>query len=331
MSTLKRKLIDPEYRNIYNAISSSVRKSLSNCTQDEPQMVANLVYNLPHAINKIRFSGTLKLSCSGIFIHATPKVTSSNFPKDGKKSVELGDLLLLLSDASDRKRAILLQAKKTSRLPIKPDNRSQHYLYAMQPHFTYIDSGLYLTGKQRRITGRDLYNGCKYLLINDTRKPLRINPKFMFFGSTSPNQTSWVAQPTWSNLSHYHSFEEELFFFILGNAGKPYNPFPHGNNRNWDRVIHDLKEVIPTKPSSLVSNSSAGTISTRGYMNCFLSGQPVKSSILANASSISGLKYYPQPNTDDPPMVPPRFEESFNDSLSGMSIIEFKWTNTQES
>lgn len=333
MSTPRSKVTDPEYQSICNAISSSVRRSFADPTQNEPQMVANLVYHIPYAINRIRLTSKQQLSSNGIFIHQTPKVKCSGFPKRTPASVELGDLLLLVTDSDGKRRALILQAKKTPVIPAETDNKNQHHLYAKQPHFTYVHSGPHLNDQTRRITGLDVYNGCKYVLIleQDNRAvDYRWDKRDSQDGINSQPPVAWVAQPSWPELTHYRSFEQELVDFILGFAGKPYEPGPHGNNKNWDRVIQDLKNVVPNKQSALVSNASGGTVTTRGYPYCFLSGQPFESSILTRAFSVPTLRCFPQPIDDGPPKIPPRPEEPSEESLSGMSILEFKFTETEQ-
>lgn len=334
MNKPKYLLPDSDYHSICTAIASSVRHSFADPSHTEPQMVANLVYHMPHAINNIPFSGKHKLSCNGIFIHQTPKVTCKDFPEELPASVELGDLLLLITDCENNKRALLLQAKKTNNIPVKPDNTNQYHLYAKQPHFKYVNSGKYLTGEKRRITGLDVYNGCKYVLILEPNKGGAINYQWdnrdSNNGFESQPCVAWVAQPTWPELTHYRSFEQELVDFIIGYAGKPYNSCPHGNDKNWDRVIEDLIKVVSKKVSSLMSAASSGTVTTRGNIYSFLSGQPFKSSILTNAFSIPSLLNYKKLVYDGPPEVPPLNEETVEDSHSGISIVELKWTKTQE-
>ena len=162
-----------DLNNLFYVIGSVINNALSDIGKSEPQLVANLVWEIPRAINNLRFSNGEKITSGGVFVHAQPFVKCKNFPDQTKKAVEIGDLLLLRTEVSGEKitnrRALMLQAKKVSSYSIKPDNVNQHYLYATWPSFEYTRSTEELNGKGRCVTGLDLYNATRYLLINNTK------------------------------------------------------------------------------------------------------------------------------------------------------------------
>ena len=75
-------------KQLYRLIVRSVYQSL-NMQQREPQIIANLVWNLPRNINK----SVRGVRVGGVFVHASPLVGSPQFPQSG--AVEIGDRLLL--------------------------------------------------------------------------------------------------------------------------------------------------------------------------------------------------------------------------------------------
>jgi hypothetical protein len=327
-------LSESEYSLLCDAVSSSVRKALSNPEQLEPQLVANLVYRIPHAINQCSIGSKYRLTCSGVFIHQTPKVTIKHFPIAKPQSVELGDLLLLLHDGDGRSRALILQAKKTAGIPVKPDNQNQHYLYALQPTFEYINSGTRLNKQKRRITGIDVYNGCKYILLRDPCKDRSTTCRWTERDGYNNGQhqppVAWVAQPAWPELTHYRSFEHELIDFILGYAGKPYALPVHGNNKNWDCVINDLIQAVPNKFSRTMANATGGAHSKRACCFDFLSGE-TNSAWAWTAESCKEVLTYPSAiGNDVPPQVPNREDETSTDAPSALSIISFNWTTRRD-
>jgi len=231
---------------IEKAILKGLQGALSNTNQHEPQLVANLVWHIPNAIN---VESSLPIKAAGVFIHQTPKVKSGRFKNH--ESVELGDLLLL-REKGKKTRALLLQAKKVDCIPEIPKNDDQHYLYAKQPRFKYVNSGKRLNGRIRRITGLNTYDGCQYLLVN--KKP-KIN-----------GPLAWTAHPSSVNsrLTHYSDFANVLVDFILGYDGRECNGKPYPSSKNWDRVIDDMVKVITSRESVYMSRVTGNETSERG-------------------------------------------------------------------
>lgn len=234
---------------ISKAIMLALKKSLVNVSKDEePQLVANLVWHIPAEIKAI---AGLQIKSAGVFIHQTPKVRSNTFKKH--KSVELGDLLLLRCDKKGgQSRALLLQAKRVDGIPTTPDNADQHFLYGRQPRFEYVHKPL--ERKFRKITGLSAYDGCQYLLINKSQGVC--------------GHSIWVAHPSLPQLSYYCNFSKVLVDFILGFAGREYSRKPRVNGKNWDMVIDDLVRHVPPKGSSEMSRASINNINTRGVFFC---------------------------------------------------------------
>lgn len=111
-----------------HAVSCAVGDAFWYTTRSEPQLVANLVWQLPKYINAASLSGSTKVKAGGVFVHARPFVACTSFPEPKPASVEIGDLLLLRTLVVNKKveeqHALLLQAKKAS-IPATPDNSNQ--------------------------------------------------------------------------------------------------------------------------------------------------------------------------------------------------------------
>lgn len=65
---------------LQTAVCKALRDSLSD-TAHEPQLVANLVWELPRHINNISSTSGLKVAAGGIFVHSQPCVTCEGFPE----------------------------------------------------------------------------------------------------------------------------------------------------------------------------------------------------------------------------------------------------------
>ncbi len=314
---ITRNTVDPfEHSKLCAAVASALEHACEDISLSEPNLVARLVYCIPNWVNKANIrsniGGICKLSVGGIFIHQRPKVKFPHFPDTSQKSIELGDLLLLVKGENGDQRAIMLQAKKTKQVPTTPDNKNQHHLYANQPRFEYLNLKTSTIDKHRHITGLDVYDGCKYLLFNAYPQP--------------KEPLAWTAHPSLPELTHYQTFEDELIDFILGYAGKPYTS-PRGNNQDWDRVIEDLIVASTDVNLSEKLASTNGVLSKRtNIVACFLSGESNMISVLDSTFDRQGLPHL-NPFTSDsqPPFVPEQDDKSTNDSASGISIIEFQW------
>ncbi len=179
-----------------------------------------------------------------------------------------------------------MQAKKANSFPVKPASSNQHHLYSKWRTFEYVRAGPALDGKRRHITGNDVYNGAKYLLIDNgnrnTGMSFLLEFCILFHRRILPEILT--AQPYQPVLKHYDCFLREVVAFILGDAGKPYAvPVPR-NQRNWDRVISDLVKVSAQSKSVFVRRASAGEFDRRGL------GRLLQSECSTNCRKIQGLE-----------------------------------------
>jgi hypothetical protein len=324
---LIRVFSDTETFDLLARVGRAVAEAFKNPSQSEPQLVANLVWHVPNAINSVAWGGPTNVKAGGIFVHAQPFAASIKFPQKIPESVELGDLLLLrtLCRAGEviERRALLLQAKKAPSLPAKPDNENQHYLYAHWPSFEYAKRSGELTEKPRSVRGPDLYNGAKYLLLAPESStavseccweyPFTLwDPKFTCCRMST-------AQPTMPELSHYECFTKELVEFICGDRGKPFVNPPPRRKRGWDKVMHDLIEQTAQRKSAFMKRASIGS-GKRGVCTEFVIG----------LESVGSLSRERKPSLivsqggDAPPEVPPEVTETISDGGDGgISVIEF--------
>lgn len=323
---MKFSLTPLEYCELTSAVRDAVKSALSS-SRSEPNLVASLVCEIPKQVNALGPLGSYQIQSGGVFVHAQPFVKCADFPEPKPESVEIGDLLLVRSEVShgaiDNRRALLLQAKKTSSLPATPDNKNQHHLYANWPSFKYVRSGPKLNGKKRHITGPDLYSAAKYLLIFDPIYSLGVSasciPSIHRGGCIAA-----TAAPSSPKLSNYRCFSAELTDFLLGDSGKPFVSPPPGRARKWDRVIDDLISTTAAKKSAFVGRASspATRSANRGtgiYFALTQDAEVSKHSVFhrftkkLTAADLDG--------SDDPPFDDYHPEE--NDEPRGISVIEF--------
>lgn len=311
---------------IGDAVAAALSNAFKNLKQTEPQLVANLVFEFPREINKIKLSGTKKLTAGGVFVHSRPFVTCKSFPNSTPASVEIGDLLLIrtliVNSKVAEKRALLLQAKKTNGISTVPDNPNQWHLYEQWPAFTYAPRSGGLTGKPRHIKEPDMYEAAKYLLIGQgsvTRGrhctccidwTLRWHRRW-------PNICLYhTAQPTTPEISRFRCFAGELVEFLEGYAGKVFAK-PKPRTRGWDRVIQDLIDET-AKAKTIYAGRAAGQSTSamrgNGALSCSLADQ-------SSFSLFRGGSDGEASNFDEPPNVPD--EWSGDSDGGGISIIEF--------
>lgn len=307
---------------MFEVISNSLTSAFSHTGISEPQLIANLVWHLPRALNAYKISNRYSVESGAVFVHGQPFVECSDFPVHPPSSVEIGDLLLIKTlkkrGLPTERSALLLQAKKFHSFPVSPDNENQLHLYNGWPTFKYVRSGP-LTGKRRHPTGLDLYNGAKYLLISETPDlmPHGICP-LCFYGLTHSSCSHQTAQASKPKLSNYTCFALELLNFIIGNAGKKFVTPPPKKTRGWDRVIQDLVSSTSYKTSVFIQKASSGVSKSRG-ISCFISGQFVAGSTLMIRMP-SDLELVG--DADEPPRVPENWPDE-NSDHEGISIIEF--------
>jgi len=235
--------------------------------------------------------------------------------------VELGDLLLVRTGIHNGKvhdrRALLLQAKKTSGIPATPDNASQHHLYATWPTFTYVRSGPRLNGKKRHVRVPNPYSGAKYFLIGERPVPGYChNPLAHLIGIHEECQLH-LAEPTQPTISAYRCFFQEMLDFILGNTGREYLTPPPNRTRGWDRVIEDLLNQTARRESAYTRR--AGIIGgLRGQALIFTAGEFGAGGVLVGRIPATLLQ---RREDDIPPTETP--ENWPEGEGGGVSIIEF--------
>lgn len=304
-----------------DAICNALHRALHDHTKPEPQLVANLVFELPKQINMITPTGTTKVRAGGIFVHAQPFVTCKSFPDSIPKSVEIGDLLLIRTLVKNNtvieRRALLLQAKKAKSIPAVPDNENQWHLYERWPEFTYASKSVELTGKIRHIKEPDMYDAAKYWLLGSERHchPHILHTCLMSIFYNYPDVFGhYTAQPTRPDISRYRLFASEILDLLIGNAGKTFITPPPGTN-GWDQVIDDLINVTGKARSKLIAhsaNQSGRSARGNGIFSFMTSAGQSSHYLVANGDGTE--------NSDRPPDVPNEWVQSDEDS--GISIIE---------
>lgn len=320
-------LSSSEMLRIADAVSKAIFQAFQ-ANSEEPQLVANLVWQLPHHINQIQFQGPSKVSAGGVFVHARPFVTCNSFPEKEPESVEIGDLLLIRTlvekEVVVERRALLLQAKKVKGIPAKLDHQNQWHLYERWPQFTYAARSGALKGKTRHITEPDMYDAAKYLLIEADPAACHWHPMccvdwpIHLLGYWPHLCRHHTAQPTKPEISRYRCFAGELLEFLAGNAGKIFVDPPTGAD-GWDQVIHDLiTETVNAKTIFMGRAAEKGTKADRGNGVLFMS-QP--------AATQQGLNKHflvvdgeAKGNDNEPPNLPNEWDKDSDGG--GISIIE---------
>ncbi len=203
----------------------------------EPQIIAHMLSEWYSSMSPASPSdwsyrlGNISITVGAAFAHQKPRVKWRTMNKncsirDRKEYIELGDLLLVnaLKSSTDRENiryyAMLLQAKKlkdeTTSIKLPQFCQQQYDLYHLWPKFDYYKTAG-LTGS-RRVTGLDMYNAAKYLVIGQG--------------------VSVTACPT-DPASHIAQFDYELLMLLLGMAGKKFTLDDECTN-GWSQVIRDI-------------------------------------------------------------------------------------------
>lgn len=326
---------------ILSIIANGLAKVFKDTNRTEEIIVADLVINLPKIINTelspLFRRYRINAQSGSVFVHGKPWAKSAFFPESTPKSVEIADLLLIMTyvqlDGSISRNSLLLQAKMVDQIPFIPDHHNQHHLYVYWPKFEWIDQSPKLNGKVRNVTAPGLYQGYNYLLIGKNSSNISIKgitlESIIELELCCNDTTAVCAQPDYKKLSHYRSFINTLYDFIFGNTGRPFI-FQPKNSLNWDQVITDLMEVTAEKVSRYIERASSGKVYKRGR-GVILSGD------LSN--SLGGLLSYPKEtvmehqgliNEDSIPPDEPLFvnDEDLPDP-GGVPIIEIKISEEQ--
>lgn len=253
-----RRRSDPEWvqasRDLTNLIQRDAQENLPKSlrTQDiveqhlrglsEPERVFNLFFS-DEAVRmwkKLFLSLSLFPYClryETIFTHQKPSV---QFPVNGKRGCELGDVLVLIrDDVEERMSAMFWQAKMIEEWPPKTDTK-QWELYTRWPEFEYGPKH----GLRRR---RDLRFpgpvGCaKYLLLDQPTRRV---------WSTVAMATSAVAD-----------IDEQISALFEGLDARPVSWTREAAKSDWDELIHDLIEYTAEAP--LPSKQIGGVEGQRG-------------------------------------------------------------------
>ena len=311
----------------FRAIHAAITDSFHDTSLSEPNMVARFMYEIVQRVNSIQ---PCSVRAGGVFVHASPLVSCGDFPRATPASVELGDLLLIRSELVNGKRtkqaALILQAKKTDRLPCAPDNENQYHLYSSWPTFTYARVGRCgqnqgqspLVGKSRTIRCNDISNGTKYLLINNSDTGWGNFSCCTNHCCCLPSGACDIAATaiaTTNELSNYECFAHELVRFILDFGGKPFALPPERWSRNWDRVMEDLLTNVAKLTSIFTGRAAKQANSARGTgVYIFIDNLDARSCLISRG--------VPCGSSND---GPPRNDEHFRDDgePSGIAVLEF--------
>ena len=244
-------------------IVREIRQVLTDAVRDkhqkERQLVANLVRELPRAVNHklapIFQNHGVGLSAAGILARESVLVEVTDGSRAKARGTEIGDLLLVVSlcqnSGAVNRTALLLQARRsTGEYPPQPENSVRHQLYSCWPEFTYVKAGPDLNGCQRRVGPPHLYNGAKYLFLRSGDCPW---PPFFCHDAgararwnlacSNPFQLfSYTAFPTSPELTNFNCLVTELYDLLFGNGGRRFRFRPEGHT-DWDQVITDLVEA----------------------------------------------------------------------------------------
>jgi hypothetical protein len=309
-----------EYSKLENAVETAISATFSNISKPEPQLIANLAWEFPSAINNL---GLKNISAGGVFCHQRPHVMYKPFPDPRHKSVEVGDILIIRKLVKRKEivdtRALLFQAKKIYKLDTQPDNLNQWRLYADWPVFTYTCPKT-LAGKKRHIREPDMYDAAKYLLIVDGQSACE---EFAYCHLKHSEHCCNIltAQPRQPQIGGYQCFIHEILEFIYGNAGKPFET-PDPGTRGWNQFIFDQIAATAELTSTYIKTASSGKAIKRGTGDLFycLRGFTSAQSIFRPAV----LKDLTNKNDFKDSEIPPRGIDSWPSGPDGdgMALVE---------
>lgn len=350
------------YLEISGKSLEAIHRSFEDITVSEPQLVANLVFNIAQVFKNVSLSNHVQIKAGGIFVHQVPLV---RYFHKIPKTIELGDLLLLRSQVDNGKvvdrRAMLLQAKKIKNGTSQPSNKAQNNLYTYWPEFEYVKSGA-LNGQKRHIVGLDIHSACKYLLIqtNSIHSEICCNILDYFFDiagycrdinihedicgfhhdllkacccSSFQFTCSFTAQPT-QPLSYYRNLVIELTSFILGDTGKTFSEESVLNDCGWNQVIYDLIHStaklcsVYTERASQRKNASRGQFLQKLFCTAtdstFLFGGLDSSPPFTMGEALIAQESVPVQERVLPQGDGDGFDSQIEDENRGISIIHFR-------
>lgn len=312
-------------------ISHILSRAFGDFRQNEPQLVANLVFHLTRGINNASIRSIFQscncdISAGGVFVHQQPQVSCSSFPSSSTRAVEIGDLLLVISFTNGRggtvRRALLLQAKKALRhFRGNPGNTNQHHLYAFWPTFSYVRAGS-LNGQSRSVNLGDVQNGCKYLMLGP--QICVFEPFCIDFDELDPrviSMRSCTAFPTYPDLSGFRSFVGELLNLLLVRGGERFHYEPDSSNQSWDRVVTDLITLTANRISIYMGRASGTNRQESRGQGVFLVNKD--KAILKTLFGKNLTENYENIlfGGEEPPNIGD-YESVDNDEGAGMSIVE---------
>lgn len=307
---------------IFNEITDAVESSLINRGLSEPYLVARLVKDIPNAINNdiaplFRQNGC-DVSAYGVFVHQQPQVKTNSYPDPTPAAVEIGDLLLIHTNIDARgntKRfALLLQAKKVSKIPAKPDNKNQLHLYLNWPAFEYVRSPG-LNGLRRQISGPNYYSGARYLVLRGqggSKAFTQLNCANNRTCLSCPGFSAATAKPQTPYLTNHNCFSGDIYGMLFGTEGREFQLPPAQGCIDWDQVIADILNATAHR----IRREMGGP---RGYgQDVYAYGRTQRSSLGENV--LPFINEYG--STDSPPPNRPLIDYERDELPSGMPIIE---------
>ena len=311
-------MINPScYTTLFDTLNSAIGTALTNRFLYEPQLVANLLVQITQQVNRTKLHG-VSVESRGIFVHQQPLVRFTCPPSLAQSTCEIGDLLVLRAERRGgvlrSRSAILFQAKKENRFPVRPDdNFSQYYLYTTWPPFEYVHSPSSLDGQFRHITGRDIGVGAKYLLLRD-------QPTC----AAQCQSCAITARPLVSVLSRPECLASELTTFILGHWGKPFTYPALQGSHGWSRVMQDLIDNTGKQLSVYMGRAINGR--SKAPRMCFLTGEPETGWLWDTSIHVNQAWY-----DADQEALETLGDEQRDDGSAGLSILGFVVTDDEES
>ena len=315
-----------------------MHKAIDNCkkygpnkTPEEPDYVAALVLEgtkiLEKGWNAISNKYDMPISITGIYCHQSPKV---HYKGMKKSSCEIGDLLWChfhkKLDGSYYNSALLLQAKKISKLPhhISNEEIDQFKLYHDWPEFEYVRSGK-LNGQKRKVNPSAPRNGAQYLAIDENSLGLYgISRKYPCITCRSFNP-----------LSKNEDLGKELTGLLTFKSGDMFNDkITSSSSKDWSKVIWDLlevtaKRIMNRKNSGYINHSRISGFQPYQLNGCINMSKMINNkffnSFFSEKEYLSFLKYS---ENEEPSISDKHF---INDDNSGLSTIIIESHESEQS
>ncbi|MBR6295741.1 MAG: hypothetical protein IKR40_04585 [Treponema sp.] len=213
-------------RSCYDAINHDIQKN-----PDEPSFIARMVMHLSHGIcdSLSVYAPNYDVVITTMFCHQRPIVEFNG------KRCELGDILFVFDekDKQDIKgNSLLLQAKKTDKNPVIPDNENQQELYSTFPKFNYFKPKLKDSNGnpiECDINPKEPCSGAQYLLL---KEPFNL----------SDSCVCALATPVGQHVEGKDSLAQNLVDLLSFKTGRTYEPENGDSQDDWSNMVHDLLE-----------------------------------------------------------------------------------------